>query len=83
MTRVLLIIGAMVALGGCATQPTTFPAPQGCPAAAEAQRPVKPVSRLTYLDPSKPADVARAFASSVVDWRSYSQQLETLLDACK
>lgn len=83
MKRVLALIVAMVALGGCATQPQTFPVPQGCPAAAESQRPAKPISRLASLDPSKPADVARAYASSVVDWRSYSAQLETLLDACK
>lgn len=83
MKRALIAIAALGALTGCATQPQTFPVPVGCPAAQSAQRPSKPVSRLSSLDSSKPATVARAYASSVIDWRAYSQQLETLLDACK
>ena len=83
MKRALSAIAALAAMTGCATQPQTFPVPAGCPAAADAQRPSKPVSRLGSLDASKPAMVAKAYASSVIDWRAYSAQLETLLDACK
>lgn len=83
MKRALLMIAALAGLAGCATQPQTFPVPQGCPAAQSAQRPAKPASRLSSLDASKPAMVAKAYASSVIDWRAYSQQLETLLDACQ
>lgn len=83
MKRALIAIAVLAGLTGCASQPQTFPVPQGCPAAQSAQRPSKPVSRLASLDPGKPAEVAKAYAASVVGWRSYSQQLETLLDACK
>lgn len=85
MKKQLLLCGLVLALAGCSTAPKTVlvPTPIPCPAAAADKRPARPGPTLSNLDASKPDAVAKAYASSRVQWQGYAESLETLLDACK
>lgn len=85
MKKLLLLCSLAFVLTGCATTPTTVlvPTPVPCPAAADDKRPARPPKTLSNLDAAKPDAVAKAYASSRVQWQGYAEALETLLDACK
>jgi uncharacterized lipoprotein YajG len=85
MKKQVLCCVAAALLAGCASAPQTVlvPTPIPCPAAADDKRPARPGPTLSNLDASQPDAVAKAYASSRVQWQGYADALETLLDACK
>lgn len=85
MKKLILLCATLALLAGCASAPQAVlvPTPIPCPAAAVDKRPVRPGPSLSNLDAGKPDAVAKAFASSRVQWQGYADALETLLDACK
>ena len=85
MKKLILVCATLTLLAGCASAPKTVlvPTPIPCPAAAAEKRPARPGPTLNNLDASKPDAVAKAYASSRVQWQGYADALETLLDACK
>lgn len=85
MKKLILVCATLTLLAGCASAPKTAPVPipVPCPAAADDQRPARPGPTLLNLNASEPDAVAKAYASTRVQWQGYADALIKLLDACK
>lgn len=84
--RVIARLAALAALSGCASDPIVstrtvevqVPVAVECPAPPTLARPSLPIKGLTPQ--SDPADVVRAYVTSVEALQGYSIELETVLD---
>lgn len=85
MKKLVLLCATAALLAGCASAPRTVsvPTPIPCPSAADSERPARPGPTLSNLNASEPDAVAKAYASSRVQWQGYADALIKLLDACK